>query len=196
MSKLQLVEQKIPQFAKYEVALDGLRQEIRRHREHMDFQAAERERQLKNWTDLAQATEQRMCENEAMLEKYAEHYQVNKRALASLQDFQEQLQREQHRFGELQRLAEERQHAELEKFYADHEQRWQKQTMELQPQLGDFQKSLEAMQHRLDELVKLHQTLDDQMNIVLRIIEEDVEARASAITNWQARLEALANGQA
>jgi chromosome segregation ATPase len=195
-TKMQVIEQKVPQFAKYEAALDSLREEIRRHREHIDFQAAERERQLKNWTDLAQTTEQRMRENEAMLEKYAEHYQLNKRALTSLQDFQEQLQREQHRFSELQRLSEERQRAELEKFQADHEHRWQKQNMELQPRLGDFNKTMETVQQRLDELTKLNQTLEDQMNIVLQIIEEDIEARASALSDWQARFESLANGQA
>ena len=194
-SKIQLLDQKIPQFAKYEAALDSLRDEIRRHRETMDFQAAERERQLKNWTDLAQGTEQAMRENEAMLEKYAEHYQLNKRALQSLQDFQERLEREQHRFGELQRLAEERQRAELEKFQANHEHRWQKQNMELQPQLGDFQKSMASLQQRVDELIKLHQTLESQMNMIFQIIEEDIEARALAINSWQARFEALADGQ-
>jgi chromosome segregation ATPase len=196
LTKIQLVEQQAPQFAKYEAALDSIREEIRRHRERMDFQSAERERQLKSWTELVETTRHRMRENETMLEKYAEHYQLNKRALASLQDFQESLQREQHRFGELQRLAEERHRAELEKFQAGHEQRWQKQTMELQPQLGDFQKNLEAVQQRLDGMAKLNQMLEDQMNMVLQIIEEDIQARASAVTDWQARFETLANGQA
>ncbi len=196
LTKTQLLEQKIPQFAKYEAALDGLREEIRRHREHIDFQAAERERQLKGWTELAEDTDRRMQENERLLEKYTEHYQLNKRALASLQDFQESLQREQHRFGELQRLSEERQRAEMENFRADHEQRWQKQNMELQPQLGDFQKSMAAIQQRLDQMAKLNQSLEDQMNIVLQILEEDIQARALAITGWQERFEALANGQA
>jgi chromosome segregation ATPase len=196
LTKVHLIEQKIPQFAKYEAALDSMREDIRRHREHMDFQVAQRERQLKNWTELAEATEHRMRENESLMEKYAEHYQLNKRALASLQDFQERLQREQHRFGELQRLAEERQRTELEKFRADYGQRWNKQSMELQPQFADLQKSMEALQQRMNELTKLSQTIEDQMNLVLQIIEEDIQARALAATNWQERFEELANGQA
>ncbi len=195
VSKLQMVEQKTPQFAKYEVALDSLRDDIRHHRERMDFQAAERERQFTNWTDLAQTTEQRMRENESLLEKYTEHYQLNKRALASLQDFQEQMQREQHRLSELQRLSEERQRTEFEKIQANNEHRWQKQSMELQPQLGDFQKSMETIQERLDELTNLNQTLEAQMSMMLQIIEEDVQARAAAVDTWQQRITAIANEQ-
>ncbi len=195
LTKTQLLEQKIPQFAKYEAALESLREELRRHREHMNFQTAERERQLKNWTEMADESQRRMRDNENMLEKYAEHYQVNKRALASLQDFQENLQREQHRFGELQRLAEERQRTELEKFQANHEHRWQKQNMEFEPKIEDFQKSIEIVQQRMDDIAKLNQHLEDQLNMVLQILEEDIQARASALTQWQDRFEALAGGQ-
>ena len=195
LTKIKFIEQQTPQFTKYEAALDSIRDEIRRHREHMDYQAAERERQLNSWTELAGTTEQRLRENEQLMEKYAEHYQLNKRALASLQDFQESLQREQHRFAELQRLAEDHQRTELEKFRGDHEQRWKKQSMELEPQFRDFQKSMEAVQQRLDEIAKLHQALEDQMNMVLQIVEEDIQARALALANWQERFEELANGQ-
>jgi chromosome segregation ATPase len=196
LTKIQLVEQRIPQFGKYETALDGLREEMRRHREHMDYQMAQRERQLKNWTDLANTTERRLRENESLVEKYTEHYQLNKRALASLQDFQENLQREQHRFGELQRLGEERQRAEWEKFAAEYEQRWKKQSRELQPQFTDFQRGIEALQQRLNELAKLHKSVEEQLNLLLRIVEEDIQARASAAVNWQERFEQIANGQA
>jgi hypothetical protein len=194
LTKIQLVEQKIPQFAKYEAALESIREDLRRHREHMDYQVAQRERHLKNWTELAETTERRLKENEAAMEKYAEHYQLNKRALASLQDFQERLQNDQHRIRELQRLAEERQRAELEKFQTDYEQRWQK-PMELQPQFIDLQRSIETTQKRTDEITKLHQAMEEQLNLVLQIIEEDIQARAAATTNWQKRFEEIANGR-
>jgi chromosome segregation ATPase len=195
LSKIQLVEQKVPQFAKYEAALESIREEIRRHREHMDYQVAQRERQLKNWTEIAETTERRLKENEGAMEKYAEHYQLNKRALASLQDFQERLQNDQHRIRELQRLAEERQRAELEKFQVDFEQRWQRRNMELQPQFSDFQRSVEACQKRIDEIARLHQGTEEQLNLVLQVIEEDIQARALATANWQKRFEEIANGR-
>lgn len=196
LTKVQLVEQRLPQFSKYETALDGIREEMRRHREHMDNQVAYRERQLKNWTDLANNTERRLRENESLMEKYTEHYQLNKRALTSLQDFQESLQREQHRFGELQRLAEERQRAEWEKFSAEYEQRWKKQSRELQPQFTDFQRGIDTLQQRLNELTKLHKAVETQLDLLLRIVEEDIQARASAAAGWQERFEQIANGQA
>lgn len=194
-TRVQLVGQQVPQFAKYEAALDSIREDIRNYREHMDFQLAQRERQLKDWSALAEVTERRIREIEMQMEKYTEFYQLNKRALTSLQDFQERLQRDQHRFGELQRLTEDRQRAEIEKFRADFEQRWQKQSMELQPQFVDFQRSQESLQKRLDELSKLHVTLEEQLNVVLQIIEEDVQARALAVAEWQRRFEEIAEGQ-
>jgi DNA repair exonuclease SbcCD ATPase subunit len=191
-TRVDLVGQQVPQFAKYEVALDGIREDIRGYREHMDFQLAQRERQIKDWTALAEVTERRIREIETQMEKYTEFYQLNKRALTSLQDFQERLQRDQHRFGELQRLAEDRQRAEIEKFRADFEQRWQKQSMEMQPLFADFQRSKDASQKRIDELAKLHTKLEDELSVVLQIIEEDVQARAIAVAEWQRRFEQIA----
>jgi len=193
-SKVQVVSQQVPQFAKYEAALDSMRGEIRSHREHLDFQLAQRERQLKDWTALAEDTERRIREIESSMEKYTEFYQLNKRSLTSLQDFQERLQRDQHRFGELQRLNEDRQRTAIEKFQAEFEQRWQKQAMEMQPQFVGFQKSVESLQKRLEELVKLHDTIDSQLNLVLQIIEEDIQNRAVAATGWQRRFEEIAEG--
>jgi chromosome segregation ATPase len=195
IAKLQTVEQQIPQYGKYEAALESIREDIRRHREHMDYQVAQRERQLKNWTELADVTERRLKENEAALEKYSEHYQLNKRALASLHEFQESLKNDQHRIRELQRLAEERQRTELEKFQAEYEQRWQKRAMEIQPHFSDLQRTIEIIQKKVDEAIRSNQNIEMQLSMVLQIIEEDVQARASATIDWQRRFEEIANGR-
>jgi chromosome segregation ATPase len=193
-TKVQLVSQQIPQYAKYEAALESIREEIRGYREHMDFQLAQRERQIKDWTGIATATEERIREIERSMEKYTEFYQLNKRSLSSLQDFQERIQREQHRVSELQRLTEERQRTEAEKFRADFEKRWQKQSLELQPQFEDFHRRLETLQRRIDDLLQLHTTIDRQLNVALQIIEEDVQARAQAASDWQRRFEEIVEG--
>jgi chromosome segregation ATPase len=195
-TKVQLISQQIPQYAKYDAALETLRDEIRRYREHMDFQLAQRERQIKDWTGVADATMRRIQEIESAMEKYTEFYQLNKRSLSSLQEFQERIQRDQHRFGELQRLAEERQRTETEKFRADFEQRWQNQSMELQPQFEDFQRVIETLRQRIGELAKLQSTMDNQIHLLLEIIEEDVQTRALAAKEWQQRFEEIAEGQA
>lgn len=195
LTKVQLVEQQIPQYAQYQAALDEIREDIRRHREHMDFQMAQRERLVKNWSDAAESIEHRMDEYKGLMDKYAEHYQLNKRALESLQDFQERLQREQHKATELQRLAEDRQQAEMEKWRAEYEQRWKKQSLEWKPTFADLQKNMELLQKRVDEMVKLSQTVQTQMDLVLQIIEEDIQNRTFAARDWQQRFEELANRQ-
>ncbi|MCK6630304.1 MAG: hypothetical protein L6R45_34660 [Anaerolineae bacterium] len=195
LTKVQLVEQQIPQFAQYQAALDEVREDIRRHREHMDYQMAQRERLIKNWSDTAESIERRMEEHKGLMEKYAEHYQLNKRALEALQDFQERLQREQHKAAELQRLAEDRQQAEMEKWRAEYEQRWKKQSMEWKPTFTDLQKNMDLLQKRVDEMVKLNQAVQKQMDLILQIIEEDIQNRTFMARDWQQRFEELANRQ-
>lgn len=194
LTKLQLVEQQIPQFARYQAALDEVREDIRRHREHMDFQMAQRERLMRNWSDSAESIERKMDDYKSLMDRYAEHYQLNKRALESLQDFQERLQREQHKAAELQRLAEDRQQSEMEKWRAEYEQRWKKQSMEWKPTFADVQKNIDLLQKRVDEMVKLSQTVNKQMDLILQIIEEDIQTRTIAAQDWQQRFEELANG--
>ncbi|MCB9108779.1 MAG: hypothetical protein H6633_31725 [Anaerolineales bacterium] len=196
LTKVQIVEQKIPQFAKYEAALDGMREEIRRHREHLDYQIAQRERQVKDWSELAETAARHIAESRRDMGKYAEHYQLNRRALASLQDFQERLKNEQHRFGELQRLTEERQRTEFEKFQAELEQRFQKRSMEIEPHLTDFERSVEVVQKRIEEVDKYSKSLEEQVTLLMQIVEEDIQARTIATMSWQQRFEEIAgNGQ-
>jgi len=194
-SKLQTLEQQIPQFGKYEIALEEVREDIRRHREHMDFQSAQRERQMKNWSDLGEDMRRRLDEYKGLMEKYAQHYQLNKRALASLQEFQERLQREQHQAEELQRLAEDRQHSDMEKLQADYSQQWQKQSMEWKTQAEGLQKDMDALKARTDKISNFNDSIEAQMNLILQIIEEDVQARAIAAQEWREHFEQLADGQ-
>ena len=195
LSKIQVVEQQIPQFGKYELALEEIRDEVRRHRDHMDFQVAQRERQIRDWTKFAEAHEKRITEYEGLMEKYVEHYQVNKRALESLQDFQERIQREHHQAMELQRLAEERQRTRLEKWQADYEQRWKKQNVEWKPQVADLQRTVEGLQKQIDEVSKSSQGVYKQLSLLMQIVEDDVHMRVMAVNDWQQRFEELATSQ-
>lgn len=195
LNRVQLVEQQIPQFAQYQAALDQIRDDIRRHRENMDFHMAQRERLIKNWNDAAETQQRRLDEYENQMEKYAEHYQLNKRALESLLEFQDRLQRDQHRANELQRLAENRLQAEMEKWQADYEQRWKKQSMEWKPNFTDLQKSIELLQKQVDNIVKQGESVQKQMELIFQIIEEDVHNRSLAAQDWRQRFEELAGSQ-
>jgi chromosome segregation ATPase len=195
MAKAQLIEQQIPQFGQYQAALDQIREDIRRHREHMDFQMAQRERLMKNWNESADALQRRADDYKGLMDKYAEHYQLNKRALESLQELQERLQRDQHRASELQRLTEDRLQTEIQKWQADYEQRWKKQSLEWKPTFTDLQKNMESLQKQVEEMVKLSQSVNKQLDLLLQIIEEDVHARTAAAQDWQRRFEVLADQQ-
>ena len=129
------------------------------------------------------------------MERYAEHYQLNKRALASLQDFQERLQREQHQAQELQRLTEERLWAAIEKWQSEYDQRWKKQGIEWQPKIADLQKNIEQVQQQITRISQLNQTIQQQVEMIFQVIEEDIQARSLAASDWQGRFEQLVNGQ-
>ncbi len=88
-----------------------------------------------------------------------------------------------------------KQRTEFEKIQANNEHRWQKQSMELQPQLGDFQKSIKTSQEQIDKLTTRNQTVETQMSMILQIIEEDVQSRAAAVDTWQQRIAAIASEQ-
>ncbi len=193
LSKIQLVEQQIPQFGKYEIAIEELRNEIRRSRESTDFQIAERERQMKKWADLAESQEERIEEYKELIEKHTEHYQLNKRTLASLQDFQERLQREQHQTHELQRLTEERLWAAVQRWQVEYEQRWKKQSIEWQPKITDVLKTNEQLQQQIEQVKQFNQNFEQQLDMIFQIIEADVQARTLAANDWQRRFEELAS---
>ncbi len=191
-AKIKLMERQIPQFGEYQLALEKIREEIRNQREHMDYQIAQRERQIKNWAESAEAHEERMSKYQTSIEKYAEHYQANKRILETLQDFQERLQREQHQANELQRLAEERQQIVFEKWKTDYEQRWKQRNTEWKPAISDTQRLLDMLQKQMEEMQKSHRAIGSQLDMVLQILEEDIHHRTATAQDWQRRFEEIA----
>jgi len=195
LTKIQLVEKQLPQFGKYEISLEELRSDIRQGRERTDFQLADRERQMKKWAEVAETQEKRIEEYKALMEKYAEHYQLNKRALASLQGFQENLQREQHQSQEIQRLSEDRLWSALKNWQTDYEQRWKKQSTEWQPKVAELQKSIDQQNKQIQQIIRFNHSLEQQLETLMQIIEEDIHARTQAAHHWQHRFEQLANQQ-
>jgi chromosome segregation ATPase len=194
LAKIYTIEQQIPQFAQYQMALEKTKEEARQHQEKINFQVAQQERQLKSWIEQSENYEQRMHRYIAELEKYAEQYQESRRALEAIHDFQERLQREQHQTSELQRLTEERQQAMFEKWKTDYEQRWQQQDSLWKPSVSEVQRILQGVQKQLDEIHKFSRATEEQLDVTLKIIEEDVYNRAMVAQNWQHRFEEIASG--
>ena len=193
LAKIQVVERQMPQFAEYQMELEKIREDIRRDRQAMDYQVAQRERQIKLWLEQAESHEQRIHKYTQSLERYEDQYLTNRRTLEALQDFQERLERDQHQTGELQRLSEERQLAAFDKWKAEYEQRWQSQNSQWKPGFSDLQRTLQALQNQITEIQKFNRTIEQQLDLVLRIMEEDVQHRSGMAEQWQRRFEEIAS---
>jgi hypothetical protein len=159
--------------------------------ERVQFQDAQRERQMKSWLQEAELQRQRMEEYAQQVERYAEQYHRIKKASEELQEFKEQIQRQQHETTELQRLAENRQRAQLEEWQTQEERRWKKQALEWDHQWVAYDKALAELAERITALEKQSPDIERRLQFLLQVAEEDVHMRTIAARDWQVRFEEM-----
>lgn len=191
-SKVELLEQQIPQFGQFQTALAKMQEKVRSEVERGQYQHAQVERALRMWEELGESIQRRLDEFDNRLERYTEHYQRNLKALESLQSFQEQLKREQHEFMELQRLNADRQKSQVENWQSVQEQERRKQSMEIDRQLDAVKRHIERVQTTAGSLAEEMPRVQKNLTLLLKIMEEDVMSRAIAAREWQVRFEELA----
>ena len=191
-SKVELLEQQIPQFGQFQQELAKVKESVRAQLEQIQYQQAQVARSMKTWEDLSESMRRRLDEFENRMDRYAEHYQRNQKALEALQSFQEQLQRAQHEFMELQRLNADRQKAQVENWQSVQEQELRKHSMEAERQLGEMQRQIEAFKMPIQSVADEIKPLQKTVTLLLKIIEEDVMTRAIAARDWQVRFEEMA----
>ena len=192
ISKIELLEQQIPQFGQFQIALEQHREIIRAEVERSQHQLSIIERQLKRWDDVSEAVVQRLEEFETRLQRYAEHYQINLKALEELQTFQDRMSREQREFIELQRLSFDRQQSQLQKQEAIQEKQIKDQALELDKRINEVIKSVKEFQASYKNVLP---RLDDHkrlLTLLLKIVEEDTIMRANSAVEWRDRFEQLA----
>ncbi len=192
LSKIELLEQQIPQFGQFQTELAKVKENVRGELERTQYQHAQVERTLKTWDARAEALQRRLDEYEARMDRYAEQYQRNLKALESLQGFQEQLKRDQHEFMELHRLNANRQKNQLEEWQSAREQNTHQQMLETERKLAEMLRQIQGMQNDLDHATQELPLLKQQLTLLLKIIEEDVMNRAITARDWQVRFEQLA----
>jgi chromosome segregation ATPase len=190
-SSIQHLEQLSARIAELKSDLEAMRQHQRKEFERMQFQDAQRERQMKSWREEAEFQRQRMDEYEQRMERYTEHHQRIKKAMEDLQEFQEQLQRQQHETSELQRLGENRQRSQLEEWQVQEEQRWKKHTMEWEYQWNEFDKALAGLAEQVAVLEKRALDNEKHVRMLLQMAEEDAQIRATIARDWQMRFEEI-----
>lgn len=191
LSRIQQLDQFPPRVGELKTSLEELRQQQNKGLERIQFQDAQRERQMKNWLQEAELHRQRIEEYGQHMERYGEQYHRIKKAMEALQEFKEQIQRQQHETAELQRLAENRQRSQLEEWQTQEERRWKKQTMEWDHQWTEYDKALVELTERIALLEKRTQNNERQLQLLLQMAEEDVQMRAIAARDWQMRFEEM-----
>jgi len=191
VSRIQQLEQFPPRIGELMSSIDELRQQQSKEVERVQFQDAQRERQVKSWLQEAEVHRQRMEEFGQQIERYAEQYHRIKKATEELQEFEEQIQRQQHESAELQRLAENRQRSQLDEWQAQEEQRWKKHTMEWDQHWGEYDKALVELSEQFTVLEKQTQENAKRLELLLRMAEEDAQMRAMATRDWQVRFEEI-----
>ncbi len=191
VSRLQQLEQFPPRIGELRSSIDELRQQQSKEIERVQFQDAQRERQIRSWLQEAEVHRQRMEEFGQQIERYAEQYHRIKKATEELQEFEEQIQRQQHESTELQRLAENRQRSQLDEWQAQEEQRWKKHTMEWDQRWGEYDKDLAELAERFTVFEKQTQENARRLELLLRMAEEDAQMRAMATRDWQMRFEEI-----
>ena len=192
LAKIELLEKQLPQFGKFQSALEEVRDNVRLEVEKVQYQQAEVDRKVKTWHDISDLLERRIADYESRLERYAEQYQHITKAVETLQNFQERIQHEQHEFSELQRLNFDRLRSDTEA--------WQKATEEaLQKQYVNVDREVEVMQREIAKLEPQVQAVavkippvQSQVDLLLKILEEDILTRSVTAREWQTRFEQLA----
>lgn len=189
VSRIQQLEQFPPRFGELISGIDEVRQQRSKELERIQFQDAQRERQIKNWIQEAEVHRQRMDDFGQQMERYAEQYHRIKKATEELQEFEEQIQRQQHETAELQRLGENRQRKQLEEWQVQEERRWKKHTMEWDHQWSEYDRALAELTESINGLEKQTQDNVTRLQLLLRVAEEDAQLRAMAARDWQTRFE-------
>jgi chromosome segregation ATPase len=191
-SKIELLEQQIPQFGQFQLALEENREAIKVEVERVQYQMAQVDRKLKQWDELSASLLRRLEEYESRMERYAEHYQMNRKSLETLENFQEKLYREQREFIELQRLAFDRQQSKLQEWEAIQEKSIRDQAIEAEKRINEIIKSVKEFQLGFKDVLPRLETQQRQLTLVLKIAEEDALARTISAKEWQTRFEKLA----
>ena len=153
-----------------------IREEVTSFVESTKLKDVERDRQMVRWHEEMEQQRAGIELQHKKLQEFDTHIADAKRVSISLQGFEESIRREQHQVAELQRLAEERQHKELDDFVAEDEKRWKKQILEwdgrwveqqkvnkdLAVQFPPIRKEIESVKALVRQLWRLQETYGTQ----------------------------------
>jgi chromosome segregation ATPase len=144
----------------------------------------QRQRQMATWEAEFDAQQERMDEYGNRMQRFTEQYELAKKALAELEQLGERLLRNQNDVAELQRLSEERQKQQLERWDAEQEKRWKRQLLLWEQQWHDHDRRNDEQLARLDVVEQRSMDSEAQVAVLWETVEEQARHLSNTAQQW------------
>jgi chromosome segregation ATPase len=156
-------------------------------REFIDGQLLETEqlkRHMAEWIETLEIQTKKVDEFTARLQEFADAFQEDRQVVASVERFQERINREQTQVAELQRLAEERQKRQLEQWQEENEKRWRKELLRWDHQWAEQTKRNQQVAEQFAELEKRLTYHQLQIDSLWKYLESNVSYQTQESRRW------------
>jgi chromosome segregation ATPase len=191
--KVPLLQEKLQKLERTVVTIQPIPQDIKREQqqfiEQMRVADVERQREVTKWQDEFTAQRDVIArQREAML-AFAEQLEVSKRAVSTIEGFQDTIRREMNQVAELERMSEERQRKEMETWQAENEKRWKRQILQWEHEVQEQDKINRQLAARFPSLEERQRVYDAQIQHLWRLHETEGLARLAEGQRWLGQLE-------
>jgi hypothetical protein len=194
-SRLQAIEDTSVRQERNVAELKELVAQIRAsQREFVDGQLLEMEaqkRHIAEWSTTTAEQVKRMDAFSVRMTEFAEAFQKDRQVVASVERFQERINRDQTQVAELQRLAEERQKRQLEQWQEENEKRWKKELLRWDHQWGEQAKRNQEIGERFiknEQALSQHQI---QIGALWKFLEAQITFDTQESRRWQTEMNRL-----
>ncbi|RLC72235.1 MAG: hypothetical protein DRI52_03940 [Chloroflexi bacterium] len=172
---------------------DELKQAQQAFIEEMQIKEQQRQRQMAAWEAEFVAQQEHMDEYGKRMRLFNEQYELAKKALAELEQLEERLLRNQNEVAELQRIAEERQKQQLERWDAEQEKRWRRQLLLWEQQWHDHDRRNDEQLARLDVVERRSADNEAQVAALWEAVEEQARHLANTAQQWVIKVGEMAD---
>ena len=191
--KVPLLQEKLQKLERTVVTIQPIPQDIKREQqqfiEQMRVADVERQREVTKWQDEFTAQRDVIArQREAML-AFAEQLEVSKRAVSTIEGFQDTIRREMNQVAELERMSEERQRKEMETWQAENEKRWKRQILQWEHEVQEQDKINRQLAARFPSIEERQRVHDAQIQHLWRLHETEGLARLAEGQRWLGQLE-------
>lgn len=138
--------------------------------------------QVKAFEQLLTQYREQVTDYTAMMNRLREQAQINQRAEAELQQFQETLRQRTAELGEVERLFEERVKRQFEEFLGEFEKRWAKVPTRLEERWHEHDRLHNDLAKQLEKAEAASSPLEDQIAALRAEHERFLQAFVDAVT--------------